>query len=106
MSPVKSDREHDKPKVDPKPDTDDQPFGSVLGVIDSDPTKKLPQVAKDRGGHPQGIDVRTENPLGNDLTQFAGYSSDFGAGPQDHDDVQQIPRNRPGKDEEEEEEHE
>ncbi len=79
-------------------ETEDQPFGSVLGVIDSDPTKKLPRVAKDTGGHPKGIEVDVDRGTG-DLPATAGFSSDFGAGGQDHDAVDEVAEDRERADE-------
>jgi hypothetical protein len=95
MSPVKS--EPDRKKA-PEETEKDQPFGSVLGVIDSDPTKKLPRVAKDKGGHPSGIEVDVDRGTG-DLPATAGFSSDFGAGGQDHDAVDEITKDKPRQDE-------
>lgn len=95
MSPVKSDPDRKKA---PEAEQDEEPFGSVLGIIDSDPNKKLPKAAKDRGGHPSGIEVDVDRGTG-DLPATAGYSSDFGAGGQDHDAVDEIAKDKPRQDE-------
>ena len=66
---------------------DAQPYGSMLGIIDSDPNVKLPQVAKDRGGNPRGIDVRPYPATGfGDLHLGSGFvAADMGYGTERQD---------------------
>lgn len=53
--------------------------GDVLGI--SDTTGRLPDAPPDRGGHPQGIDVRDEPHGSSELHQGPGATSiDMGAG--------------------------
>jgi hypothetical protein len=59
----------------------DQPYGSILGIIDSDPEARLPRVAKDTGGNPRGIEVRLRATGTRHLHQGTGFvSTDMGAG--------------------------
>jgi len=52
-----------------------EPYGSVLGIIDSDPDKKLPKAAKDTGGHPRGVEVGTRATGTDELPQRSGFTS-------------------------------
>ena len=83
MSPVKDERRPEPTRDETQPD--EEPYGSVLGIIDSDPSKKLPRVAKDTGGHPKGIELDSHDTGLEELPPTAGYSSDFGAGGQTHE---------------------
>ncbi|HVB38109.1 MAG TPA: hypothetical protein VND92_06200 [Vicinamibacterales bacterium] len=62
-------------KVQDAKKTQAEPYGSVLGVIDSDPSKKLPRAAKDTGGNPRGIDVRPRLTGTDELPQRSGFTS-------------------------------
>ena len=53
----------------------EEPYGSVLGIIDSDPNKKLPKAAKDTGGNPRGIEVGTRATGTDELPQRSGFTS-------------------------------
>lgn len=83
MSSVKDERRPEAPREKTQPDQ--EPYGSVLGIIDSDPNKKLPRVAKDTGGHPAGIELDSHDTGIEELPPTAAYTSNFGAGGQSHE---------------------
>jgi hypothetical protein len=73
-----------------------EPYGSVLGVIDSDPGKKLPRAARDTGGNPEGIDVRTRLTGSDELRQRSGFTSaDMGGAGEGSEAPEDIASERP-----------
>ncbi len=66
---------------DPDEDAfEDQPYGSALGIIDSDPQAALPWAPKDHSGNPKGIDVRTPATGFGDLHRSLSTTDMGGAG--------------------------
>jgi len=72
MEPIKPTTKKEAPAGTP---AETEPYGSILGVIDSDPQKKLPRAAKDTGGNPRGIDVRPRTTGTDELRQGSGFTS-------------------------------
>ena len=61
------------------PEEKPKEVGDILGISDS--TGRLPDAPADRGGHPQGIDVRDEPHGSSELHQGPGATSiDMGGG--------------------------
>lgn len=63
--------EHDRRDPDDR-DTRPEREGDVLGISDSPPEAEIPQAARNRGGHAQGIDVRGHASGIGDLRQSSG----------------------------------
>ncbi|MEO7158400.1 MAG: hypothetical protein ABI039_12605 [Vicinamibacterales bacterium] len=78
-------RKSESPSAPPEPSASQrqrkaQPYGSTLGIIDSDPNAKLAWTPEDHGGNPKGIEVQTPG-AGSTLKPFGlGSTTDMGAG--------------------------
>jgi hypothetical protein len=76
-----------------------EPFGSILGIVESDPNVKLPWAPKDHGGHPRGIEVRTPTTGTADLHRGTGFmSADMGGSGQGSDVSRDTSIERPEAD--------
>jgi len=74
-----------------------EPFGSILGIIDSDPDVKLPRAARDTGGHARGIEIHV--PTDTLLHRGSGFMSvDMGSGGQGVDIEADTAIERPDRD--------
>lgn len=73
--------DHRKPTRADEPAADTPREGDILGLSDTPDEVEIPQAAKDRGGHPAGIEVRGHTRGTGHLKQSSGATAiDMGAG--------------------------